>query len=85
MLLCRRFGKALSCKDLDNTIASSRDNKASVLAPDNTADTFTTHDAVSSNFLCTYALVERPEANRRVMAGRDSFTTVFAEGQGGNS
>ena len=71
-------------KDLDDAIAAGGDYEAAVLTPHHAADTLATHDAVRGDLLRANAFVERPETDRGVVTRRDGFTSVFAEGQGGD-
>jgi hypothetical protein len=54
------------------------------LTPHNAAHAFAAHDAVRGDFLRADALVERPEADGSVVTGGHGFSSVFAEGEGGD-
>lgn len=74
----------LSSEDLDDAIAARGHDQAAVLAPDNTADALTTHNAMCGDFLGADALVEGPEAYGGVVTGRYGFATIFTDGEGGD-
>lgn len=76
--------KSLSREHLDHTIATGRDDKAAVLAPHDAAHAFATHDAGRRDLLRANAFVERPEADRSVVAGRYGFAAIFADRKGGD-
>lgn len=55
-------------KHLHHSITTCRNNKTTVLTPNNAAHTLSAHYAVAGNFLCTNAFFERPEPDRCIVA-----------------
>jgi len=52
------------------------------LTPYDAADAFAAHDPVRGNFLRADALVKGPEADGGIVAGRNGFAAILAEGEG---
>jgi hypothetical protein len=71
----------LSNKHLDNTITTRTNDQASISAPNNTANTLSTHDTMTLEILCTLSQLEIPETNTGIVTGRHCFAAVFAECQ----
>lgn len=72
---------ALSTEHFDDPIAACADDPSAVLTPSNAANAFAAHDAVACDFLRAGALLEGPETQACVMAGRDEFTAIGREGE----
>lgn len=71
-------------KDLDGAIATAADDPSPVLAPDDAADALAAHGPVAGDFLGAAALLQRPEAQGGVVAGRDEFAPVRGQRERGD-
>lgn len=76
--------EASSRKDLHHPIPTRRNDEPTILAPLNIAHALTAHRAMRHDFLRANALLQRPEADAGVVAGRHGFAAVFGEREGGD-
>lgn len=65
-----------SREDLDDTITTTADDPASVTAPGGRTHTFTTHQPVARDLLCTASFLEVPKSQASIVARRDKFSAI---------
>lgn len=74
--IVRSQRRCSSREDLDDTITTTADDPASVTAPGGRTHTFTTHQPVARDLLCTASFLEVPESQASVVARRDKFSAI---------
>lgn len=66
-----------SRKHLDRAVPAAADDPTAIRTPDDTADAFTSHNAVALDLLRAAPLFEVPEAETGVVATRHQLSTVW--------